>query len=103
MQALAARQERETPAWLERMAAVVEAALGYVPETPSEIVKAFRGLESRAYRTLVVIHREDEPEPSVIEVRCIDPAGPVERARRLGLVLEIGGRCCVIYPSPARG
>ena len=102
MQAILAHrgtQAAAAPQWLERMAAVVEAALGYLPDTVEEIVRLYRSLANRAERVLLVLQREDDPEPAVIEVKCLEPRGPTERARELGLVLEISGRCCIIYPG----
>ncbi len=102
MQALLARRGASsvaTPQWLERMAAIVEAAIGYLPDSVAEIARLYRSLASRAEKVLLVLQREDDPEPAVIEVRCLEPCGPTERARELGLVLEIGGRCCIVYPG----
>ena len=84
---------------VERAAAVVEAALGYVPENPRRLMELYRMLAEETYRLLLVLYREDEPEPSVIELRCLEPQGPTARAEELGLVLDAGGRRCVVYPG----
>jgi len=84
---------------LDRMRAVVEAATGSAPRDIADLVAAYRALAERAYRLLVVLHREDEPEPTVLDLRCLEPRGPVERARGLGLLLEAEGRRCVVYPG----
>jgi len=102
MQALVFREEQRLIAshpGLDRVAAIVEAALGRVPDSVEELLRLYKELGKRAYRMLVVLQREDEPEPSVLELRCLEPRGPTARAEELGLVFEAGGRRCLVYPG----
>jgi len=99
MQALIAPSQSIEEPGIERIRAVVEAATGYAPETLEDLFYVYRELGKRAYRMLIVLQREDEPEPAVLELRCLDPRGPTGRAERLGLLFKVGRRRCLVYPG----
>ncbi len=84
---------------LDRIRAVVEAA-GIDPRKPlPALLLDYLRLGRRTQRVITVVHRPDG-EIEALEARCLEPHGPIENARRHGLVMEIGnGKCCVLYPG----
>jgi len=84
---------------LDRIRAVVEAA-GMNPGKPlPALLLDYLRLGRRTQRVITVVQRPDG-EIEALEARCLEPRGPMENAKRHGLVMEIGhGKCCVLYPG----
>ncbi len=85
---------------LERITAVVEAALGYAPLHVKDLIRAYLGLAAKTYEILIFLRRSPEtPKPQLMRLRCLEPRGDTSRAERLGLLINIGSHRCVVYPG----
>ncbi len=85
---------------LERITAVVEAALGYAPLHIRELIRTYLGLASKTYEVYIVMRRAPgSPKPQLMRLRCLEPSGDTSRAERLGLLINIGSHRCVVYPG----
>jgi len=85
---------------LERITAVVEAALGYAPLHIRDLIRAYLGLASKTYEILILLRRSPEtPKPQLMRLRCLEPRGDTSRAQRLGLLINIGSHACIVYPG----